>query len=94
MQVSILRANTNVQKNALEALDLNQEIFTEIGQRILSAYSQTTINDAAMAPGMRAYCDAVRALRDVLQLYKKGWEKYRDGNELAYTRLSSFLIIH
>lgn len=82
MQNVIFRPNTSEKKNALKLLDLAYGSFTEIGQRILLAYSQTTLNDAAMAPGMYAYLGAVRAVRDVL--HGKGWTPSRQSNiELA-----------
>ncbi|MEN8135224.1 MAG: hypothetical protein ABFS18_06770 [Thermodesulfobacteriota bacterium] len=82
MQNTILQPNTPGQKNALESLDLTQEMFKEIGQRILLAHSQATANDATMAPGMYAYLAAVRGVRDVL--HGNGWKASRQANiELA-----------
>ncbi len=78
MQSTIMLPDTPDQLNALDCLGLADNLFHDIGLRILTAYSQTTPNDAAGASGQYAYLAAVRSIRDILK--RKGWEPLREAN--------------
>lgn len=83
-KTTVLKTSDLNGKDALRILGLNEEFFQEIGNRILSAYSQTTIHDAANASGSYAYLAAVRAIRDIL--CPKGWESF-SKDHLEFTSL-------
>lgn len=78
MQDNPFMSNPTDQKNSLDGLGLTQEMFKTIGLRVLSAYSQTTPNDASMAMGMYAYLAAVRSTHDVL--HSQGWIPSKQSN--------------
>lgn len=66
----------------LSKLGLNPEWFKEISEKILIAFNQTTLNDAASAPGSYAYFAAVRSVRDFF--CPMGWKIVRrHGLELT-----------
>ncbi len=92
MQNNMLMPDTPEQKNSLKHLGLKQDMFKIIGLRILTAYNQTTSNDAAMAPGMYAYLAAVRSSRDVLR--NLGWVSKKQSNiELATNKQKGINIL-
>ncbi len=43
----------------LNLLGLNEDLFSKIGERVFTAYSSTTKNDAVSAPGTYAYYAAI-----------------------------------
>ena len=77
---------------SLEELSLTPKHLLEIGSRALSAYNQGTDNDAKVAPGTRAYLEAIKAKRDLL--CPEGWDKKcENGIELTVNQKSGISLI-
>ncbi|HCY83947.1 MAG TPA: hypothetical protein DHV36_02300 [Desulfobacteraceae bacterium] len=78
MKVEIITHETQTYADELSQLGLEQSWIEQIAGRIISAFNQTTRNDAKSAAGIMAYLAAVRSVRDIL--CPEGWTIEREHN--------------
>ncbi len=91
MERSVIAPRTLSDREIFHRLGLEPGWLSEIGDKILAAYSQATPNDAANAGGSFAYFEAVRSFRDAL--IPKGWHTKRSNNlELTENPKKTFCI--